>query len=208
MDEAQGQGGGQGAAFDPSNPPAGYSLCHAGHCHHESGRLVSYEEIAIELSGGRKSFVPLVRLHHQTPFDLWRVEPVEINDFDPSRELRQGRVSKASVRLGRLTAEGSVSGGPSGSGLGDKPLPLNLDLDLTGVSLDKLKDINIDRDGPGEFELEVRLLPSGTLFDEVVFSELKNSSGKVVLSDRESIAGLAVIENLQDVEFSVVIDDR
>lgn len=38
--------------FDPANPPAGYSLCHGGHCHSDDGRLVDYEDIAAELAGG------------------------------------------------------------------------------------------------------------------------------------------------------------
>ena len=41
--------------FDPTNPPPGYSLCHNGHCHHDSGELVDYEDIQLELneqSGG------------------------------------------------------------------------------------------------------------------------------------------------------------
>lgn len=38
------------ASFDPADPPAGYSLCHNGHCHADDGRLVDYEDIAIELA--------------------------------------------------------------------------------------------------------------------------------------------------------------
>ena len=30
--------GGGSATFDPANPPAGYSLCHGGHCHADDGR--------------------------------------------------------------------------------------------------------------------------------------------------------------------------
>ncbi|MEC9465765.1 MAG: hypothetical protein VX834_08280 [Myxococcota bacterium] len=44
--------------FDPINPPPGYSLCHNGHCHHDSGELVDYEDIQLELnqqSGGNTS---------------------------------------------------------------------------------------------------------------------------------------------------------
>ncbi|HEY0712676.1 MAG TPA: hypothetical protein VGF45_08385, partial [Polyangia bacterium] len=33
------------AAFDPANPPPGYSLCHNGHCHAADGRLVAYDDI-------------------------------------------------------------------------------------------------------------------------------------------------------------------
>jgi len=43
---------GGAAGFDPSNPPEGYSLCHNGHCHADSGELVEYETIALELAGG------------------------------------------------------------------------------------------------------------------------------------------------------------
>jgi hypothetical protein len=44
---------GAGAAdFDPANPPDGYSLCHNGHCHSDSGALVDYEVIALEMAGG------------------------------------------------------------------------------------------------------------------------------------------------------------
>jgi len=38
--------------FDPADPPAGYSLCHNGHCHSDDGRLVDYEDIAAEVAGG------------------------------------------------------------------------------------------------------------------------------------------------------------
>ena len=39
------------AAFDPADPPPGYSLCHNGHCHHDSGALVDYADIELELRG-------------------------------------------------------------------------------------------------------------------------------------------------------------
>ena len=42
---------GAAATFDPADPPEGYSLCHNGHCHHDSGALVDYEDIALELAG-------------------------------------------------------------------------------------------------------------------------------------------------------------
>ena len=41
-----------GQSFDPADPPPGYSLCHAGHCHADDGRLVDYDEIEAELAAG------------------------------------------------------------------------------------------------------------------------------------------------------------
>lgn len=43
------------AAFDPADPPDGYSLCHNGHCHAEDGALVPYEQIALDLGGTESS---------------------------------------------------------------------------------------------------------------------------------------------------------
>ncbi len=45
-------------AFDPANPPPGYSLCHNGHCHAADGRLVAYEDIG-ESGGGGEALVTL-----------------------------------------------------------------------------------------------------------------------------------------------------
>ena len=39
------------SAFDPAHPPPGYTTCHSGHCHASDGRLVSYEDIAVEVAG-------------------------------------------------------------------------------------------------------------------------------------------------------------
>ena len=37
-----------GTAFDPARPPAGFTLCHNGHCHATDGRLVPYEQVPME----------------------------------------------------------------------------------------------------------------------------------------------------------------
>ena len=42
---------GASIGFDPAKPPAGYSLCHGGHCHANDGRLVDYAEVQTELLG-------------------------------------------------------------------------------------------------------------------------------------------------------------
>lgn len=50
--ELESSSSGEAPAFDPANPPAGYSLCHGGHCHAADGSLVPYNEIAVAQSGG------------------------------------------------------------------------------------------------------------------------------------------------------------
>ena len=45
-------------AFDPADPPPGYTLCHNGHCHTTDGELVAYEDIG-ESGGGGETLVSL-----------------------------------------------------------------------------------------------------------------------------------------------------
>lgn len=40
------------AGFDPAAPPAGFTLCHNGHCHGPGGKLFSYAEVAAVAGGG------------------------------------------------------------------------------------------------------------------------------------------------------------
>lgn len=54
--------GGGAQAFDPANPPPGYSLCHNGHCHRDDGALVDYEDIILELAGGAAAAGPSVTI--------------------------------------------------------------------------------------------------------------------------------------------------
>jgi peptidylprolyl isomerase len=35
--------------FDPNNPPPGWTLCHRNHCHHEDGRVASYQQVMTEM---------------------------------------------------------------------------------------------------------------------------------------------------------------
>ena len=67
-----GGGASSGGSFDPANPPAGYSLCHGGHCHRDDGALVPYAEVEAAMSGGGGSatFVEVVGLPVQRAVDL------------------------------------------------------------------------------------------------------------------------------------------
>lgn len=39
--------------FDPTNPPPGWRLCHRNHCHHEDGRVASYQQVMAEIGATR-----------------------------------------------------------------------------------------------------------------------------------------------------------
>ncbi|MGM0574920.1 MAG: hypothetical protein ACQEXJ_04195 [Myxococcota bacterium] len=55
-------------AFDPADPPPGYSNCHGGHCHADDGRLVPYEQVAVEAgAAGGASRVTAVTIRDVVP---------------------------------------------------------------------------------------------------------------------------------------------
>jgi hypothetical protein len=100
--------GGASLAFDPANPPPGYTLCHNGHCHADDGRLVDYEDIALELSGGTPVEAPEVRAAVNTkvallpaPFPL----PVDCPD---GCALPEGSIASIEVRASSARIRGVV----------------------------------------------------------------------------------------------------
>ena len=201
---AQG-GGGSGASFDPANPPPGYSLCHSGHCHHDDGRLVDYEDIEIELAGsGGAEFVAVVTLHHDAPLDLWSPARIPVRRFDPSPELPQTTLRKVSARLARFTVAGSVAGGPAGTGIGDTAVPFSVDLDLGDATHERLTSLVIDREAPGEFQVHIAFALNGTLFDDIDFAPLVDGGGVAIVGP-ESKPGLQLARNFESSELTVSI---
>jgi hypothetical protein len=207
LEEVQTQGGGGDVQFDPANPPAGYTFCHSGHCHAEDGSLVSYEDIEVELAGGSEAFAPVVTLQVDGAFDLWAPETRLVRRFAPSRELPRTTLRRCAVGLARLTATGSVSGGPQGAGLGDTTLPLSVDLPLADQAIDRVLSLSIDRDGPGEVSVRVALVVDGTLFDDVEFGAIA-VDGAVVIAAPESDAALKLAERMGEAELSVEIREH
>jgi hypothetical protein len=182
-------GGGEGVGFDPADPPPGYTLCHGGHCHHEDGRLVDYQEIEAELAAaGDAEFVSIVVMPGPESIDLWSDDPVELTSFVPSRELARATLSRLEVSLGQLTLRGALSGGPTDSGFGDPPAPLEVDFPL-GTVLGQSIHFVIGEEEPGEFRLWIDLVAHGTLFDQIDFAS-HGSDGEVTVGDPQSTLAL------------------
>ncbi len=152
------------AVFDPNDPPAGYSLCHGGHCHAEDGRLVSYAEIEAEL-GGSSTQAPLVTFAEGVHLDLLDPAPLVIRTFDPSPELPQATLERVSMHLHTLTLRGRVRGGPEDTPLPGE-LPLTIELPIEGTLTAPLQ-LTIDQDGPGSFRVLLTLELTTRLLDGV-----------------------------------------
>lgn len=104
-------GGGSGEAFDPANPPAGYSLCHNGHCHADDGRLVDYAEIEAELRAGGDGIREVVLQRWLAPLlDLLAGTPQTL-DCDPLCALPADMPEDFRLRTAQLRMEGAVRDG-------------------------------------------------------------------------------------------------
>ncbi len=164
------------ADFDPANPPPGYSLCHNGHCHHDDGRLVDYEDIALELAGGAGAAGPGVTIPVMDGALSWREEKaLTLMACQQGCEMPRGKWASLSAQLSsielslriyddsgtdRLPAEGLVV-------VGQINPELTLQRQLTGAF------------GPQEAleaKLKVAFRLNPKLFDTIAWSELSVES--------------------------------
>ena len=107
---------GGAATFDPANPPAGYSLCHNGHCHADDGRLVDYEDIAAELAGGVVAGGPSLSLPGPAEpvvvpvaaSTLGDPVPVSLGACPGECAFERGALAAVSVVLGTVRVRGVV----------------------------------------------------------------------------------------------------
>jgi hypothetical protein len=99
-------GGGGPTAFDPANPPPGYTICHNGHCDRDDGAQVSYEDVAAELGGGGATATTVATLP-VGELDLLAPETRAV-ECQPDCELPQTTVSNGRWTLTAVRLEGSV----------------------------------------------------------------------------------------------------
>jgi hypothetical protein len=175
-----------GAAFDPADPPPGYSLCHGGHCHADDGRLVDYADIEAELAGGAARFEPLVTLPVARRVDVLARPSLALDQVLPSRELPQANVSKLSLEVGALEIAGEVSGGALGAATAS--LVVSLD---AGAVIGTGFPLVIDRDEPGAFSLSTALELDATLLDGVELATGVVDS-RIAITDPEAPAAIAL----------------
>lgn len=100
---------GGAASFDPSNPPEGYSLCHNGHCHADSGELVDYEDIALEMAGASGGGRFAVGLDGEPwPLDSTAVA-VSVTPCDPAPcQLPKGDLASLELIVRSVDVKGTV----------------------------------------------------------------------------------------------------
>ena len=135
------QQGAAAAAFDPANPPAGYSLCHNGHCHADDGRLVDYEDIAIEAADGQAALVGGIdQVVIVEPSGVAVSVPIDCADCT----LTRGTLSAIELRVSRVRLTGEVRDGRAGDAQRlAQPTPFDLVIDARGIDANSLDALTV-----------------------------------------------------------------
>lgn len=202
---ASAEGGSAGAGtFDPARPPAGYSLCHNGHCHADDGRLVPYEQVAAGAGGGGP--LPVLTFAAGDPFDLLLEGP----GFRPLPCPEGGGCAVDRRQISRLTAavqslhiEGEVRTG-EGTGVPEGLAAYSFDLTSTAdrplVTLQTAIDLPADNQHPPLVDLLVAVGIGTELFDRVAWNDLTGADGTASLTGGGTAATagrMALLEGLQ-----------
>ena len=166
------------AGFDPANPPEGYSLCHNGHCHNDSGALVDYEDIALELAGGG-SGGSRVAVALSTDETTVGAQPtgIAVMPCDPSPcELPIGKLVAAEVLVKEIHVRGTAFDMP---GLSETTIPAEgLAFDIRSPLTSPLVAEIEGQVGIGEpvgLALSAIIAVPDALLDKVPFADLGGS---------------------------------
>jgi hypothetical protein len=205
-------GGGRGAAFDPANPPSGYSLCHNEHCHRDDGALVPYAEIAAETAGGGNVGVEAVVSLPVGQADLLLPARRPLT-CQPGCGLPEAQIERARARLTQLTFEGLVRDGRSPARLaGEVPWrwETTMAADAGGgdapITLDCPADLPADSAHSPNVTLELTLELTGRLLDDIDWAAVVPKAGVIDLSATPNLAARNLLrENLAEGELTAAI---
>jgi hypothetical protein len=174
------------ATFDPANPPAGYSLCHNGHCHRDDGALVEYADIESTLAAGSSTHIAKV-LTAETS-DLLSPEPASLS-CEGHCLLGRGTLVLARVTSSRLVIEGQVRDGlPAPRLVGTLPFRAEVAPPIDGALHQVALDVPLDDEHPPGIALTLDLDTSAALFDGVAFDAAAPTSGVIGLGNDSAIA--------------------
>lgn len=153
-------------AFDPANPPPAYSLCHNGHCHHEDGRLVDYEDIQRELvqtTNQNTVIQPFENVAKIKPGD----NSIESKPCPNRCTLTQGILVALELDIIQINIEGKIHQ-LSGQEVTSYPFsatwtPKTTPSKIINLPIDDEQDVNL------QLAVELNILPN--TFDDIKFEQ-------------------------------------
>lgn len=158
--------------FDPASPPAGYSLCHNGHCHADDGRLVDYEDIEIELAQAGDGAALGQQRVIEEPWSLSRGDsPLKMEPCLDGCQLPYGQLGTLAVELRQVTLKLRVYDVRQGQNArlaeGGVEVTATVALD---ASIATILSGEVGKREPSLLRFESALVLSGKLFDGVDFA--------------------------------------
>jgi hypothetical protein len=188
--------------LDPARPPPGYTLCHNGHCHHESGRLVPYAEIEAELAGGGDAIRTRAVVSLPVGGPLQLATPVERSlTCRPSCNLDRLTIVRATVPVRALSVAGLVRDARTPPRLpAESPFRWELapgaDAGAAGPPpvLDAALDLPADHEHPPRVALRFQLALAASLFDGVELGALAGGAA-------DPAAEARLLQNLREGAF-------
>lgn len=201
----------QPGAFDPSQPPDGYSLCHNGHCHRDDGALVPYEVIAAEISGGDAVQPEIVATLPVGEQDLLAPARRPLS-CDPRCGLPLTHVRRARAAITAVAFEGVVREGRAPARLEGEVVwrweaaTLAEGTAEEPVSLDCPLDLPADGAHPPKVSLDLSLQVGARLFDDIDWSALGPDAGVIDFGvESNGAARNRLREHLAEAELSAAI---
>lgn len=166
------------SAFDPSDPPPGYSLCHNGHCHADGGGLPTYAEIAAKLLGTTGETPGVTLPIEQTVVLLSAPQPLPLaaTACSDACVLPRGELQVLRIRTGVLYVEGQVrdvQGGPPRLPVAGLRLEVAVPVE---VALGAPVQGAIDNGEPVGVRVRGRFLLGAALFDGVDFGSMPRTA--------------------------------
>ncbi|NUN13148.1 MAG: hypothetical protein HUU55_05880 [Myxococcales bacterium] len=160
---------GEGSAtdvFDPANPPEGYNLCHNGHCHAETGELVSYEEIAQTLTGsdgGDSVFIPA---DSSAQVAVNKTAGVALPHCGSPCDTPRGKMTKITVNTSVLALSGRVFDGTGQSRLPHDGVAISVNIGLV-PAVSTLAGVWFGKGHPVDRTAKITMNLGAGLFDSV-----------------------------------------
>jgi hypothetical protein len=175
-------GAGGGLAFDPADPPAGYTLCHNGHCHAEDGSLHSYEEVEAEATSGAASWTPVVAYDLDREVDLLGDGLETLPDCEQDCALPQVHVQRVSLDVRSVSLQATIHDDDAGT----TEWAAAIEADATSSLLGTL-NLPFDRDHDPVVRLDLTATVDGTLLDTVDPGALLPGGGDLELPSAQAV---------------------
>ncbi len=158
--------GAAGLTFDPASPPAGYSLCHNGHCHADDGSLVSYEEVVINEAGSSTSAIVAFAPDLNAELTDSDGAVVELACDGSDCELPRGEIHAVELEVTELEFAATVRDRPGATATLDEPISVQ-GFGAPSMTLTALVEWKVDDGWPLRFRAGIELVITAEIFDGI-----------------------------------------